>query len=151
MKTYRGVDVEIHIFLTSALVGGEWWASRRGGFTPGTYRVRGWVGGLEEVEKRKISRLPGLKLRPLGSPARSQSLYRLSYPGSTYLFRTIFKLYKDYIPNCINRPVSVMQTHCVFCEFRTGFLDTILNLQRVQASTGLCFHFFQLPSICWPT
>jgi hypothetical protein len=26
--------------------------------------------------------LPGLKLRPLGRPARSQSLYRLRYPGS---------------------------------------------------------------------
>jgi hypothetical protein len=31
----------------------------------------------------KVERsLPGLELRPLGRPARSQSLYRLSYPGS---------------------------------------------------------------------
>jgi hypothetical protein len=29
MKTYGGVDVQIHIFLTSALVGGEWSASHR--------------------------------------------------------------------------------------------------------------------------
>jgi hypothetical protein len=29
----------------------------------------------------KILSLPGLELRPLGSPARSQLLYRLSYPG----------------------------------------------------------------------
>jgi hypothetical protein len=35
MKTYGGVDVQIHIFLTSALVGGEWSASRPGRFTPG--------------------------------------------------------------------------------------------------------------------
>jgi hypothetical protein len=35
MKTYGGVDVEIHIFLTPALVGGEWSASRPGRFTPG--------------------------------------------------------------------------------------------------------------------
>jgi hypothetical protein len=34
MKTYEGVDVEIHIFFTSALVGGEWSASRPGRFTP---------------------------------------------------------------------------------------------------------------------
>jgi hypothetical protein len=34
MKTYGGVDVEIHIFLTSAIVGGEWSASRSGFFTP---------------------------------------------------------------------------------------------------------------------
>jgi hypothetical protein len=37
--------------------------------------------GLDDVEKRKIFTLPGFELRPLGRPARSQSLYRLSYPG----------------------------------------------------------------------
>jgi hypothetical protein len=30
MKTYGGLDVEIHIFLTSALFGGEWSASTAG-------------------------------------------------------------------------------------------------------------------------
>jgi hypothetical protein len=90
MKAYVGVDVWIHTVLTSTLVGGEWSASRTCHFTPGervpsTY----WIGGrvdprasLDEVEKRKFLTLPGLKLRPLGRPARSQSLYRLSYPGS---------------------------------------------------------------------
>jgi hypothetical protein len=48
MKAYEGVDVEIHIFLTSALVGGEWSASRPDGFThgeraPGTHWTGGWV------------------------------------------------------------------------------------------------------------
>jgi hypothetical protein len=38
--------------------------------------------GLDDVEKRKFLPSPGLKLRALGRPARSQSLYRLSYPGS---------------------------------------------------------------------
>jgi hypothetical protein len=38
--------------------------------------------GLDDVEKRKFLTLPGLELRPLCCPARSQSLYRLSYPGS---------------------------------------------------------------------
>jgi hypothetical protein len=88
MKTYGGVNVEIHVFLTSALTGGEWSASRTGRFTPrenapGTHSIGGWVGprtGLDDVEKRKISPLPGLEIRPLGSPAHSQSLYRLRYP-----------------------------------------------------------------------
>jgi hypothetical protein len=40
--TYKGVDVGIHVFLTSALVAGEWSASRPGRFTPGTHWVRGW-------------------------------------------------------------------------------------------------------------
>jgi hypothetical protein len=35
MKMYGGVDVYIHIFLTSALAGGEWSASRPESFTPG--------------------------------------------------------------------------------------------------------------------
>jgi hypothetical protein len=81
MKTYGGVDVEINTFLTSALVGGEWSASLPGRFAPGTH----WIGslvdpgaGLDDVEKT----LPRLELRSLGRPARRQSLYRLSYPGS---------------------------------------------------------------------
>jgi hypothetical protein len=31
--------------------------------------------GLYDVESRKLFTLPGLELRPLGRPARSQSLY----------------------------------------------------------------------------
>jgi hypothetical protein len=34
MKKYGGVDVQIHVFLTSALVEDEWSASRPGRFTP---------------------------------------------------------------------------------------------------------------------
>jgi hypothetical protein len=34
------------------------------------------------MEKRKFLTLPGLELPPLRRPARSQSLYRLRYPGS---------------------------------------------------------------------
>jgi hypothetical protein len=59
MKMYGGVDVWIHIFLTSALVGGEWPASRPGLFTPGerapgTHWIGSWVGlraGLDDMEK----------------------------------------------------------------------------------------------------
>jgi hypothetical protein len=84
MKAYGGVDVQNHIFLTSALAGGEWPASRPGRFTPGdTHWTGGWVDpttGLDEVEKILV--LPGLELRPLGRPHRSQSLYRLRYPGT---------------------------------------------------------------------
>jgi hypothetical protein len=38
--------------------------------------------GLDTVQKRKFLPLPGLELRPLGCPARRQSLYRMRYPGS---------------------------------------------------------------------
>jgi hypothetical protein len=38
--------------------------------------------GLDDLENRKSLTLSGLELRLLGRPARSQTLYRLSYPGS---------------------------------------------------------------------
>jgi hypothetical protein len=53
MKVYWGVDVQIHIFLTSALAGAEWSASRPGCFTPGINCIGGWVdprAGLDNVE-----------------------------------------------------------------------------------------------------
>jgi hypothetical protein len=90
MKEYGGVEVYIHVFLTSAIFGAEWSASRSGRFTPGeiapgNHWIGGWVGprtGLDDVEKRQFLPTPGLELGSLGRPARSQSLYRLSYPGS---------------------------------------------------------------------
>jgi hypothetical protein len=38
--------------------------------------------GVDDVEKIKFLTILGLELRPLGRPARSQSLYQLRYPGS---------------------------------------------------------------------
>jgi hypothetical protein len=70
MKAYGAVDVEIHIFLSLALAGGEWSASRSsyctlGERAPGTHWIGGWVdprAGLDDVEKRKFVTLPGLEL-----------------------------------------------------------------------------------------
>jgi hypothetical protein len=74
-----------HIFLTAAVIGGgqlhataplplEERASS-------TYWIGGRVGptaGPDDVENIKFLTLLGFELRPLGRPARSQSLYRLS-------------------------------------------------------------------------
>jgi hypothetical protein len=76
--------------VASALVGSEWSDSRPGRFTfrgraPGTHWIGGWIcprAGLDDVEKRIFLTLPGLEFRPLSRQARSQSLYRLRYPGS---------------------------------------------------------------------
>jgi hypothetical protein len=54
-------------------------------YPSGTHWVGGWVGprpGLVNVEKIKFLTVPGLELRTLVRPSSSQSLYRLSYPGS---------------------------------------------------------------------
>jgi hypothetical protein len=92
--------VYLHIFLTSALVGGQWSASRlcrftRGERDPRTHWIRGWGWGPEPVWttwRKKFLTLPWLELQLLSCPARSQSLYRLRYPGyyKMWLEETIF-------------------------------------------------------------
>jgi hypothetical protein len=75
----------IHVFLTSALLGGEVPASRSGRFTSGERApVTHWIGdsmgprtGLGDVEGREILPLLGFEHR-----LRSQPLYRLRYPDS---------------------------------------------------------------------
>jgi hypothetical protein len=123
MKAYGGVDVQIHIFLTSALVGGDWTTSRPGHFTPGervpgTNQLGGWVGpraGLDDVEKRKFLTLPGLEIRPLGRTFGSQSLYRLRYPGS-FPPTTVF----------LNTSKSIFRHECV-CASGPELCDWLLS------------------------
>jgi hypothetical protein len=72
MKAYGGMEVYLHAFLTSALDGGEWSASRPGRFipkvrTPGTSWVGGCVGprtGLDPVYGNGVeTELQGAVLR----------------------------------------------------------------------------------------
>jgi hypothetical protein len=72
MKAYGRVDVYIHVFLNSVLVGVEWSDSHPCRFAPeervpGTHWIGGWVGpraGLDDAEKRKFLTLTELELRP---------------------------------------------------------------------------------------
>jgi hypothetical protein len=95
MKTYGGGGVAPP-FLTSALDGSEWSASRPCRFTPGerapgTHWIGCWVGlspGLDAVEKRKI--LHCGESNP-GSPALSPSLYWLRYPNFRRIGEWIYR------------------------------------------------------------
>jgi hypothetical protein len=70
MKTYGGVDVHIHIFLTLALVGGEWSASWPQCFAPEerapcAHWIGGWVGprtDMDTVETIKFLTLHKVEL-----------------------------------------------------------------------------------------
>jgi hypothetical protein len=83
------VDVQIHIFLTSTLVG-EWSASCTGRFIPGervpcTHWIGGWVDPQSRsgrLGEKKFLTLRGLELRPFDPPLPGQSLYRIRSPGS---------------------------------------------------------------------
>jgi hypothetical protein len=76
MNTYGGVDVQMYVFLTSALVGDELSASCSDRFNPGerapgTHWVRGWMGpraGVGIMEKCKFLTLPRFELRLFGRP-----------------------------------------------------------------------------------
>jgi hypothetical protein len=127
------------IFLTSALVGGDWSPSRPSRFTPGertpgTNWIGGWVGpraGLDDVEKRKLLTLPGLEIRTLGCPARNQSLYRLRYPDSwaTHVYNIIFSLLSlfkrmkvglcDLHSVCISPLINFWTPGPIFMKLRT--------------------------------
>jgi hypothetical protein len=81
--------------LTSALDGGEWSVSRPCCFTPrerapGTHWIGGWVSTravLDAVSKRKIPN--SCRNSNPDHPARSQSLYRLSY-GAIFIWNFSF-------------------------------------------------------------
>jgi hypothetical protein len=66
MKTYEGLDVQIHVFFTSALVGGVWSFSRPSHFIPperaaGTHWIGGWADTRASLEV-KIFYAAGLEL-----------------------------------------------------------------------------------------
>jgi hypothetical protein len=73
MRAYKGVDVKIHIFLTSALAGGEWSALVSGRLNPrerapGMHFIGDWVdpkAGLDDVGKRKFLRHQDSNSNPL--------------------------------------------------------------------------------------
>jgi hypothetical protein len=89
MKAYGGMAVEVHIFLTSELLGASGQLHSSAALPPGkgppcSHWIGDWVdprAGLVDVEERKHCTLPGFELRPLSHPARRQSLYRVRNPG----------------------------------------------------------------------
>ena len=54
---------------------------------PGTHCIGGWVGPRAGLERRGKSR-PPTRFRSQDRPARSQSLYQLSYPANHVLYRS---------------------------------------------------------------
>jgi hypothetical protein len=77
---------------------------------PSTHWTGGWVdpkAGLDDMEKRKFLILPGLELRPLGCPARSQSLYRLCYP-SLKIIKSHIILKNNFLCVCVSKFSSHM-------------------------------------------
>jgi hypothetical protein len=132
MKAYGRVDVYIHIFLTSALAGGEWSASRPCRFTPGEsspgiHWIGGWVdprADLDDMEKRKFLTLPGL-----GTPTPWSSIpYPVAIP--TELSRLI--MLANFTIICQRGPVSIkIKKNRQFARL-TDLSDLISSLTRAS-------------------
>jgi hypothetical protein len=76
MIMYRGVDVELHAFLNSALDISEWSASHPGRFAsaeriPGIHWTGGWVGPKASLDaaEESLLLLQGIEIRSPGCPA----------------------------------------------------------------------------------
>jgi hypothetical protein len=131
--------VYFHVFLTSALVWGEWWASRPGRFTPGvralgTHWIGGWGEGLrvclDDVQKSTFLTLPWLELRPLGCPARNQSLYWLRYPRSLTSSRYLIVRKQQRENYCYLREFSLNNKYDICNYSRQLVIVLLLMMMR---------------------
>jgi hypothetical protein len=106
---------------------------------PCPHCIGGWIDprtGLDDLEKRKFLILPGLELRPLGRPARSQSLYRLRYHGSLKTGRWIMS--RKSIILLIHHHHTLLDLICNFSlNVNSG---RYCELDRVVVSTSVFFY-----------
>jgi hypothetical protein len=115
-------------FLTSALDGDEWSASRPGRFTlgeraPGTSWTGGWVSlraGPDLVEKRKMLTLPGIEPRP-------PSLYPVAIPIELSHYESVQKC------KFLSSPIPLSPT-VVESQHPTVFESDMLPLNPVSLS-----------------
>jgi hypothetical protein len=120
MKMYGGVGIYIHVFLTLALDGVEWSASRSGRFTPGerarnTHWIGSWVGlraGVDEMEKRKYHN--SLK----------------AYQSQKFLEQILEKTETGFIA-----------TKLFFCQFFLVLVTTKRSRANSLEMLTLCVHF----------
>jgi hypothetical protein len=92
MEAQGGEEVQLLLIHKTELDGGEWSASRQGlALAPGKgppvpiIQKVGWAPEpvwTQEARGKILSTLPGIELGSPGRPARSQTLYWLTQPGS---------------------------------------------------------------------
>jgi hypothetical protein len=160
MKAYGGVDVYIQIFLTLALAGGEWSASRlsrlnSGERVSGTHWLWGWVdlrAGLDDLEKRKFLNLLGLELWPFSSPAYTDYAIQASfclivhYQTDTYCFQILYHLCVMYISD-ISYPEAVLRKVISIKHLTFAFKSESWN-RSLNSSSSECWFPLLFLSSC---
>jgi hypothetical protein len=103
----------------------------------GTHCIGGWVdprGGLDSMEKWNFFTLPGFELRPLGRPARSQSLYRLRYPVSIVISIIII---------CFFPPVLVLILWLTFDVLSSNITKSRIEFNLKFLAFFVCLLYFE--------
>ena len=147
IKTHMGREVLLHFSLTSALDEGGWSMPRPGLFTPGgrpgTHCTRGWAGWAPGPGWTRTENLAPTRFRFPDRPARSESLYRLSYPGSSPMYPAIhylinhnsmlYNLTLQLGPRCTVRTFNswhVAGLRAFTSAFKDNIVDEIRNYQQ---------------------
>jgi hypothetical protein len=97
--------------------------------------------GLDGLDRRKISPVPGLELWPLYRPARSQSLYRLRYPSSQWKQKSCY-----YFGKLIWR-ISYLRPSKLPCGLRLSLSSIALisdSWVRIPLRIQICLLFLCL-------
>jgi hypothetical protein len=105
--------------------------------------------GLDDVKKRKFLTLLGLERLPLGRPARSQSLYRLRYPGSCHNLKIGSKIFYKNLYNYFilkkkgGDSSAMVSTIEVAVAFRCLTLENLhFAMQRIYNTTILVYMLY---------
>jgi hypothetical protein len=156
MKMYEGLRVQLHAFLTSALGGGEWLASRPDRFTPGerAYRIRwtrGWVGlrAVLNTEKKKKYFIPiGNQSKIPGRPALSLVNIFKELP---YIGYKKANMYCTFLNNKQGKQsVCYRLLYCLLLDPEYGVSESFRNIYRLlqdvmslHKHTTLCAFIFE--------
>jgi hypothetical protein len=117
------------------------------GKRPGTHCTGGWVGrraGLDGCGKSR----PPTGIRSPDRPARSESLYRLLYPGSHKYYDGWICRWHPIRVLCWWRPGKIHTDHCYICclEWARSVLSWTC-LVKIQVDFKFTYH--SVPSYSW--
>jgi hypothetical protein len=135
--------------MTSALEGGEWSTSGPGRLyprdRPGTHCTGGWLGHRTGLDRCGKSRPTGIRSPDL--PARSEPLYRLSYPGSSHVLKDRIKWKVSDFPSGNPNPYHV---HGRWKEFKISKkivkklcqVEVCCHAKSLRVNREICINIF---------
>jgi hypothetical protein len=135
--------------MTSALEEGEWSAARPGRTLPPgktRYPLYRRLGGPQGRSRQARKTSPPTGIRSLDRPARSHSLYRLSYPALTQGEQEHLNPTTHGVLHFVFRPSQAVQrSHCIHTHTHTHTHDDagqVITCLNYSISTNTCHDTF---------